>query len=201
MLCNPVIYVRPGLLISYHTAWLSTNRLVLEALERELRWNQGFIRLFGREIPEPRLTGWAGDVDYTYSGRVLEARPWCESLRKLRVNLNSEVLALTRTQVGFNHCLVNWYRSGTDSMGWNQDNEPVLGESPVVASVSLGDRRRFRVRHKSTPKLFGTLVFELGEGDLLLMYGQTQHVWEHELPKTSRKIHPRMNLTFRSIAS
>ncbi len=36
---------------------------------------QGTIRMFGKEIPEPRLTKYYGDEAYKYSGRQLEATP------------------------------------------------------------------------------------------------------------------------------
>ena len=83
-------------------------------------------------------------------------------------------------------------------MGWHRDNEPELGQDPVIVSVSLGAGRRFslRPRHKSNQS---TLQFELGCGDLLVMYGRTQSDWEHSLMKTSKSIGPRINLTFRSV--
>ena len=39
-------------------------------------WQQGAIKIFGKEIPEPRLTMYYGDESYKYSGRLLAATPW-----------------------------------------------------------------------------------------------------------------------------
>jgi alkylated DNA repair dioxygenase AlkB len=43
------------------------------------------------------------------------------------------------------------------------------------------------------------LSFELGEGDLLIMAGATQHTWEHALVKTKQTTGARLNLTFRTV--
>jgi alkylated DNA repair dioxygenase AlkB len=40
---------------------------------------------------------------------------------------------------------------------------------------------------------------ELGHGSLLLMGGESQHFWEHQLPKTKKIQTPRINLTFRKL--
>jgi alkylated DNA repair dioxygenase AlkB len=93
---------------------------------------------------------------------------------------------------------MNYYRNGDDSMGWHRDNEAELGASPVVCSVSLGARRRFRLRPYKAPR-GQTLSFELGEGDLLIMAGATQHTWEHALVKTKQTTGARLNLTFRTV--
>jgi alkylated DNA repair dioxygenase AlkB len=161
---------------------------------------QGEIYLFGRAIDEPRLTAWCGDVPYTYSKRVLEKRDWNPRLNELRNALEAwlEIQGVA-TPHGLNHCLLNYYRSGQDSMGWHRDNERELGSHPVIVSLSLGEPRRFRLRQKHNDRT-SSLTFELGHGDLLVMYGLTQTHWEHALLKTRRELGPRMNLTFRSVA-
>jgi len=83
-------------------------------------------------------------------------------------------------------------------MGWHRDNEPELGSLPVVCSVSLGARRRFRLRPWKGSR-DQALTFELGGGDLMVMAGATQQSWEHALLKTKQPIGPRLNLTFRAI--
>jgi alkylated DNA repair dioxygenase AlkB len=100
--------------------------------------------------------------------------------------------------INFNTCLANLYRDGKDSMGWHADNEKVLGENPVIASISLGGVRRFQWKHK-TKSLKKELALE--HGSLLLMKGSMQHFWKHQLPKTTKQISPRINLTFRKIYS
>ena len=195
------LLIRPGLSVLVVSNWLSrqgSDDLAIELLN-SLDWSQGAIRLFGRTINEPRLTTWCGDIPYTYSNRELLPRPWPTSLANIRDALH-HLLAHheIQTQYGLNHCLLNYYRSGTDSMGWHRDNEPELGKHPVVASLSLGEPRRFRLKSRIS-KAISPLTFDLGHGDLLVMYGTTQVYWEHALVKTKKIVDGRMNLTFRSI--
>ncbi|MGB5120416.1 MAG: alpha-ketoglutarate-dependent dioxygenase AlkB, partial [Vibrio fluvialis] len=96
----------------------------------------------------------------------------------------------------FNSVLANLYRDGQDSMGWHQDNEPELGQQPVIASLSLGETRRFVLRHLHSKE---KLELPLSHGSLLIMAGNTQHFWQHCVPKTVRTLEPRINLTFRLI--
>ena len=167
-------------------------------LTADIAWEQRAIRMFGRELPQPRLTAWHGDpaARYTYSGLTWEPRPWTPALLDLR----QRVAAATGAR--FNSVLLNYYRDGRDSMGWHADDEPELGPSPVIASLSLGATRRFRLRPIG-PKagaLAQPLGLDLPNGSLLLMRGPTQHCWQHALPKTARPTGPRLNLTFRWVA-
>jgi alkylated DNA repair dioxygenase AlkB len=98
----------------------------------------------------------------------------------------------------FDSVLANRYRDGRDSMGWHSDDEKELGPDPVIASVSLGAGRRFRLRHRSRPDL-ATLDLVLEHGSLLVMQGATQHHWKHCLPRTARPVGERINLTFRRV--
>ncbi|WP_448533653.1 alpha-ketoglutarate-dependent dioxygenase AlkB, partial [Parathermosynechococcus lividus] len=56
---------------------------------------------------------------------------------------------------------------------------------------------RFAFKHKRNPHL--RVSFDLSAGSLLIMGGATQHYWFHQVPKTSRNVAPRINLTFRII--
>lgn len=98
----------------------------------------------------------------------------------------------------FNSVLINRYRNGRDSMGWHSDDEPELGERPVIASLSLGAARRFLLRRRDDHAL--TTEFLLAHGDLLVMAGDTQRFYQHALPKTARPMGERINLTFRWIS-
>ena len=83
-------------------------------------------------------------------------------------------------------------------MGWHSDDEPELGRDPCIASLSLGSERRFLLRHKTQSNL-PTSQYLLGDGDLLIMQGKTQHYWKHQIPKTRRPVGPRINITFRYV--
>lgn len=165
---------------------------LLAELTATVAWRQEPIRLFGKQVMQPRLTAWYGDpaATYRYSGLQLEPLPWLPVLQNLREQV--EAAAGTR----FNSVLLNLYRSGQDSMGYHADNEPELGLAPAIASLTLGATRTFRF--KPRPAVAAeALSLPLTSGSLLLMRGPTQQNWLHALPKTARPVGPRLNLTFR----
>ena len=156
----------------------------------ETPWEARNIILFGREVPQPRLACWYGDLAYSYSGITLDPRPMTPTLLEIKQRCEEEA----STQ--FNSVLVNLYRDGQDSMGLHADDEPELGSEPVIASVSFGAERNFRLRHRETKEL--QQVF-LASGSLLVMSGLSQACWMHDIPKTKKFVEPRINLTFRYI--
>ncbi len=157
-------------------------------------WRQHIIRIRGRQVASPRLSAWYGDPDahYSYSGLSLEPRPWLPVILELKTQVESACNA------PFNSVLLNLYRDGSDSMGWHSDDEPELGERPVIASLSLGATRRFRLRHRRRKDL-EPVAIDLDNGSLLIMEGDTQHFWKHQISKSKRVTEPRLNLTFRNI--
>jgi alkylated DNA repair dioxygenase AlkB len=167
---------------------------LLEALLALPDWEQLPLFMFGRRVPAPRLSAWYGEAGYAYSGVVHAPRAWPEALGPLRQKLTAEV------GCEWNGVLASLYRDGADSMGWHSDAEPELGECPVIASVSLGERRRFLLRHRRR-KDVETLEVPLDAGSLLVMRGPTQHHWKHSVPKTRRPVGARVNLTFRRIVA
>jgi len=170
-----------------------------EALLRELlnntHWRQDFITIYGRRIRLPRLTAWYGDAGrpYTYSGITMRPEQWTPTLLAVKERIEP-VSGVTFTSV-----LLNLYRDGSDSVSWHQDDEPELGEEPMIGSVSLGQTRRFQMRHKQR-KDIETVSINLENGSYLLMKGSTQRLWKHQLPKSSAPMGARVNLTFRFIA-
>lgn len=183
------------------TACLFENLLPAEACavyERSLlahiAWRQESIRIFGKEVMQPRLTAWYGDEgkSYRYSGLTMHPLPWNELL----LDLKSVAEAVSGT--GFNSALLNLYRNGNDSMGWHRDNEPELGPDPVIASLSFGAARTFRFRHYKNKKPVISLL--LPPGSLLLMGKGTQQHWQHALPRSAGVQAPRINITFRNIS-
>lgn len=169
---------------------------LLYELEQSIAWRQEAIRLYGREVRQPRLTAWHGDpaATYRYSGLQLTPQPWTPALQKLRGHVE------TATGATFNSVLLNLYRYGQDSMGWHADDEPELGPAPVIASLSLGATRRFRLRPRDARETpHAPLSLDLPSGSLLVMRGPTQQHWLHAVPKTARPTGARLNLTFRLI--
>ena len=162
------------------------------ALQARLPWENHPVRLFGREHPAPRLSCWIGDKDaaYRYSGLVRRPHPWLPAIEVLRDRLESELAT------GFDSVLANLYRDGRDAMGWHADDEPELGDAPVIASVSLGATRRFVLKHRREAV---RCALDLPSGALLVMQGATQANYRHALPRTARPVGARINLTFRRV--
>lgn len=160
-------------------------------LLNEIEWKQEPIKIFGKEVMQPRLTAWYGDKPYTYSGITMQPKLWTPALRTIQEKIE------TAAKVKFNTALLNLYRNGKDSMGWHRDNEKELGINPVIGSVSFGATRVFKLRHYISKK--ETQTIELTNGSFLLMSGSTQHHWEHQVTKTSKDVGARINITFRTI--
>jgi alkylated DNA repair dioxygenase AlkB len=149
----------------------------------------------------PRGEAYYGDpgTNYTYSRREYAPLAWMPELLSLKVRVEDATpeAAYTnahRLRIRFNAVLCNLYRNGNDSVGLHADAEPEMG--PVIASVSLGAERLFRLKAQN-----GTVVFaeKLPPGSLLIMAGPTQRNFKHEVPKEPAVTEPRINLTFRHI--
>lgn len=165
---------------------------LFDRLKTDLAWQEESIFIYGRWVKVPRLMCWYGDPDawYQYSGVNHQPMPWTAALQAIREKVEQQC------QCAFNSVLANLYRDGNDSMGCHADDEKELGPNPVIASLSLGDERLFRLHHKKTRDKLDII---LGHGDLLVMAGTLQHHWMHAVPKTKKLKTPRINLTFRKI--
>ncbi len=163
------------------------------ALQDQIAWRHDEIVMYGKSIPIPRLTAWYGDPGcvYTYSRITMQPCAWIEPLLAIK----SKVDALCR--INFNSVLLNWYRDGADAMSWHSDDEPELGPAPVIASVSLGAERVFKIRRKPHHKGNPSRSISLPDGSVLVMAGTTQRDYEHALARTAKPVGSRINLTFR----
>ncbi len=176
--------------------------ILFNNLLENVQWAQGEITMFGKKVVEPRLSAWYGDTgkSYTYSGKKQEPLAWIEPLLDIKLAIEnyikSQNLIKNTEGVRFNSVLGNFYRDGNDSMGFHADNERELGQNPIIASVNLGDTRRFIFRRKEDIKEKYELA--LTHGSLLIMAGEMQHYWQHAVPKEQKK-KERINLTYRHI--
>ena len=166
-----------------------------QKLYTETPWQQDDIKVFGKVYAQPRLTALYGDEGkpYAYSNIVMHPHAFTNVL----LDVKQQVEAVAKTN--FTSVLLNLYRDGKDSNGWHADDEKELGQNPIIASVSFGEERYFHFRSKEDRK--STHKLRLAHGSLLLMKGVTQHHWHHQIPKTAKKVGPRINLTFRVIKS
>lgn len=168
---------------------------LLDTLIEETHWEQPIVRMGARKIPSPRLSAWYGERDaiYTYSRMVNIPLPMTSFLEAVRDDLQTAI------GIRFNSVLLNYYRDGQDSIGWHRDNEPELGKEPVIASLSLGETRRFRMQHIQCKGMRSSV--DLETGSMLVMADKTQQYWSHCVPKSKVRNGARVNLTFRSIQS
>jgi alkylated DNA repair dioxygenase AlkB len=168
--------------------------IIMGRLIDEVPWRAESIIVWGKTYPQPRLIAWYGDAGmiYTYSGIQLTPLPWTRTL----LDIKKRVEAVTGAN--FNSVLLNYYRDHRDSMGLHSDDEPELGERPILASLSLGEERTFILKHKRD-KALKPVRLKLASGSLLLMKGDTQRYWKHGIDKEPDPCGPRVNLTFRRI--
>lgn len=170
--------------------------LYFNQLMDTIDWQQEEIKMFGKTYPVPRKTAWYGDegFNYKYSGILCNPTPWTAELLDIR-----KVLHYFLPNQQFNSVLLNLYRDGNDKVSWHADDEPELGENPVIASVSLGATRRFDLKHKKEEA--EKIQIELPSGSLIVMLGGLQHHWTHQIPVQKRVKQSRINLTFRTIVT
>lgn len=164
----------------------------LQSLRKNIEWKQESMNMYGKQINFPRLTAWYGDNDkpYSFSGIKLAPLTWNEDL----LSIKNKIEPISKNE--FNSVLLNLYRDGNDSISWHTDAEKELGVNPVIASVNFGATRKFQLRHIKTNE---KIEIELTNGSLLVMQGELQHFWQHQVPKTSKPVGERINLTFRII--
>jgi len=163
-----------------------------QKLQNDILWKQESLNMYGKRLPFPRLTAWYGDKgkSYAFSGVALRPHAWTGELLEIKNKI--EPIAGTR----FNSVLLNRYRNGKDSISWHTDAEPEMGVNPIIGSVNFGATRKFQLRHVQTRE---KIEIELRHGSLLIMQGEMQHFWRHQVPKTKQKVNERINLTFRAI--
>lgn len=176
-----------------------------EQLVTELPWQSDIVTLFGKTHITTRQIVWMGDagVSYQYSGHTRQAIAWKSSVLQIK-QLIEKKLATIGIKVAFNTCLLNYYPTGTDSMGYHADDEKELGHQPIIAALSLGATRKFvfkhkKLKHRSNGHQDKPVKVELylESGQLIVMHGDTQQYWKHTITKTKTVHEGRISLTFR----
>lgn len=162
-------------------------------LRNTIDWQQDDIKIFGKTYPQPRLTALyaTNEKPYSYSNITMKPKIFTKELNQIK----------TKVEAFCNHkfttVLLNLYRNGSDSNGWHADNEKALGRNPLIASLSFGATRAFHFKHRTIKE--ETYKLDLNHGSLLLMKGEMQHFWLHQIPKTKKVVNERINLTFRTL--
>ncbi len=199
--------------VDHVPGWLAGSDELFAELASSGRWRQREVTMYERLVREPRLTaGWAVDDanepvrSWTRHPRTPAAeaqRPAATEDGRADVAAESIPAALRqiaaalsdRYALAFDSIWVNLYRDGRDSVAWHGDRNARVLTNPLVATVSLGARRRFLLRPKGSTEIGCRL--EPGPGDLIVMGGACQHEWEHTVPKQAKASGPRIAITVR----
>jgi len=144
-------------------------------------WQQRTRKMYDKMISDPRLTAYYGGSN---------GHEWTPVLLEIKAAIENVC------GISFDRVLLNLYRDGKDSVAWHSDTLPADGKHHHIASVTFGDTRLFKVRHKFR-KDIPQLDIPLTHGSFLLMDETMQEHYEHHVPKTARNVGPRINLTFR----
>lgn len=158
----------------------------------KIEWKNDEVIIYGKHIVTKRKTAWYGNKPFRmlYSKIERIAIPWNETLLELKSKVEA------KTGKVYNSCICNLYHSGEEGMSWHCDDEKELKQNGSIASLSFGATRKFDLKHKTSKE---KVSFNLSSGELLEMKDETQNYWLHSIPKTKKKLTPRINLTFRQI--
>ncbi len=160
-------------------------------LVEETNWQDIEINLFDKRVTVPRKIAWYKNEE---SWTKDPQSNWIFQLNKIKEKVQQELA------IKFNAVLLNLYRNGNDGVSWHSDKTSSINKNMIIVSVTFGETRMFRLRHKYL-KNHPVIEIPLHHGSLLVMAGETNSYWEHQIPKTKKEILPRINLTFRQIVS
>ncbi len=159
-------------------------------LLNQTKWYEYEMPMYEKIVTAPRMVSWYGDSERT---ELNPKQKWSKELLTIRKKVEHE------TTLKFNAVLLNLYRNGNDGVGWHSDKTISSNTDMNIASLTFGETRMFRLRHKFM-KHIPVIEIPLYHGTFLLMSGATNSYWEHQVPKTTRNVLPRINLTFRQVS-
>jgi alkylated DNA repair dioxygenase AlkB len=164
-----------GAWVEHVPAWLMGADELFEAVAESVQWQSPMVRMWDKQLQQPRLSGSLGVDD------------------RLGVVEEMRAALADRYDIEFRSIGANLYRDGRDSVAWHGDRVARTLPEATIAIVSLGGPRRFLLRPTGGGR---SVRFDLGSGDLLAMGGSCQRTWQHSVPKVARA-EPRISLTFR----
>jgi alkylated DNA repair dioxygenase AlkB len=173
-----------GAWIDYRAGWLGGHQAVFDALVREVDWEQARRPMYERMVDVPRLTG-------SLASRSTPS-PGTSTLAVVddMADALGERYGVDLPRIG-----VALYRDGNDSVAWHGDQVARDLPTALVATVSVGEPRKFCLR----PKGGGSSIqLKLGHGDLVVMGGTCQRTWDHSVPKVA-SAGPRIAIMFRPV--
>ncbi|AYV86106.1 MAG: alkylated DNA repair protein [Solivirus sp.] len=155
------------------------------------------IFIFGRTMRQRRdVLFYSNESEgYKYSGQIMRSVPFSGQEGEFLLALMQRVNQSLGTN--FNGILINRYQDGTKTIGAHSDDEKGLdANNSSVASISFGAARTFRIRDKHTKEIVVDVQTE--SGILILMSGNFQRSYTHEISQQKTIHNSRISLTFRS---
>ncbi|HEX3903879.1 MAG TPA: alpha-ketoglutarate-dependent dioxygenase AlkB [Polyangia bacterium] len=161
--------------VDHLPGWVTGHQALFDDMLRTTAWRYERRRIYERVVDVPRLVaGFPADGP---------GHPILAHVRRL---LDAHYAT------AFERLSAAYCRDGRDSVAWHGDTTARDLPEAVVATISLGEPRRFllRPRQGGPPRAFG-----LGWGDLLVMGGACQRTWSHAIPKVAHA-DPRLAVIF-----
>jgi alkylated DNA repair dioxygenase AlkB len=175
-----------GAWVDHLPGWVEGSEVILETLLGDIGWRAERREMYEREVDVPRLLRWYDVAEPLPHPLLTEAR------ERLTTYYAAE---LGEPFVTTGMCL---YRDGRDSVAWHGDTTGrSSSQDTLVAIVSFGSPRPLLLRPRGGGA--DSLKFPLGHGDLVVMGGSCQRTWEHAIPKTAKKVGPRVSVQFRPV--
>jgi alkylated DNA repair dioxygenase AlkB len=161
------------------------------------------VKIYGKEVRTPRWSDSFGK-SYHFTGmnhkaRSLDLNDYSNPDEKEAIQYLLSLLDWVKKHSGkeYNQVLINWYKDGNHYIGPHSDDESQLVPNSSIYSFSFGQTRDFIVKSKTDSSF--KEVFEMKNNSLIIMGGEMQKRYKHEVPKRtpSKAPLPRINITFR----
>jgi alkylated DNA repair dioxygenase AlkB len=173
-----------------------TEELVWDRARFEDAWRlrpaeRPVIRMLGRDVPITQHQQAYGK-NYEFSGKTSVALPVPPLLLPL--------LAWAREAVDprMNGLLLNWYQGPGEYIGPHHDSTKGMAEGAPILTLSFGETRMFRLTKKTAGGGGQKRDFRAFNGAAFVLPRDTNEVWKHAVPKSSRYQGRRISVTVRA---
>lgn len=124
------------LIVYYDKKFYHTEKAdkIFDALVDQVEYDfNSRVVIFGKSIPIPRKQAGYGDIGttYSFSGTTVRARPWIPILSDIKKDVEKA------TGKKFNFCLVNYYKNGSEYIGYHKDDERDLGDETMDCIIII----------------------------------------------------------------
>ena len=203
----------------YHDTNLGLNVIIMQnLLDRDMANNlfnallkieynseeNSSVMLYGTKYKNPRRHTAFGiaNTTYIFSGNKVGVHDWDDKYESDDMQFVAGMTRFIKNMLSryskkeFNYALINMCPDGKSKIGYHSDEDKKLGDKPCIMDFSLGQGRYMNFKHKKTGKV---VKVYLPHNSLISINYPTNNNWEHSIPSISKKIGPRVSITYRSI--